>query len=293
MWHLAPTSILLALAACGFASHPQPDAGIDAAAPTCLDPDEDGWGEGAGCLGADCLEGDGLRHECVCDAEGVGVGCPCGDETTPKICYEGPDGTAGVGACEVGLRSCRDGRWTTCERQVLPSAEACNGVDEDCDGMPDDGVLSECDNCVACDVRRFGVDGEAFPLDGDDLVARDDGAVTLAGPGHAADLSILLVDDDECPAAWGPFEISAAVPEGARIAVYARGAWSAGELPAAPWNTVLLLPGDATRAPLFPDGNRQWAYVEIMLHLEAAGPDALPVVEWVTIGSHYQSCTFE
>ena len=38
-------------------------------------------------------------------------------------------------------------KWTgTCEGEVLPSAEACNGKDDDCDGRSDEG-LSNCGRC--------------------------------------------------------------------------------------------------------------------------------------------------
>ena len=101
-------------AGCGFSSHTPPAAGVDSG-PTCTDPDGDGFGEGDGCAGADCREDDPTTHECVCDAEGLGTGCACVDTATPRICYEGPQGTAGVGACEIGLRTCRDRRWSACE----------------------------------------------------------------------------------------------------------------------------------------------------------------------------------
>lgn len=57
-------------------------------------------------------------------------------------CYEGPAGSEGVGACAAGFRSClADGSgFGICEGQVLPSPEACNGLDDDCDGSSDDDL---------------------------------------------------------------------------------------------------------------------------------------------------------
>ncbi len=65
---------------------------------------------------------------------GQGGGC---DPGTPVACYEGPDGTEGVGQCVAGSQVCgSDGIPAgTCEGQVLPTAETCaNPADEDCDG---------------------------------------------------------------------------------------------------------------------------------------------------------------
>jgi hypothetical protein len=56
-------------------------------------------------------------------------------------CYGGPAGTADVGACRSGERSCApDGTWSPiCVGEQRPAAEACNGLDDDCDGVADDG----------------------------------------------------------------------------------------------------------------------------------------------------------
>ena len=52
-------------------------------------------------------------------------------------CYEGPEGTLRVGACQAGLRVCQAGAWGACEGQTLPADEICNRVDDDCDGVVD------------------------------------------------------------------------------------------------------------------------------------------------------------
>ncbi len=70
---------------------------------------------------------DGLDNDCdgVADQELVR---PCGST---------------VGACRPGMQSCAAGAWSMCEGDVLPSLEACNGVDDDCDGMID-GIEQSC-----------------------------------------------------------------------------------------------------------------------------------------------------
>jgi hypothetical protein len=69
-------------------------------------------------------------------AEGGGYSCSSG---TSEECYEGPDGTAGRGACRLGRHSCIDEKWGPCEGQVIPTNELCNGVDDNCDGVVDNG----------------------------------------------------------------------------------------------------------------------------------------------------------
>ena len=67
-----------------------------------------------------------------------------------NACYDGPTGTAGVGICQAGTRTCQgDGTFSACTGQVLPQPDIPgNGIDEDCDGadtvpdptdMDDDG----------------------------------------------------------------------------------------------------------------------------------------------------------
>jgi hypothetical protein len=66
--------------------------------------------------------------------------CEPGAQTT---CYEGPDGTLGLGACHDGVKTCKpDGSgFGACEGQVLPAkAENCDTpVDDDCDGSTSNG----------------------------------------------------------------------------------------------------------------------------------------------------------
>lgn len=56
-------------------------------------------------------------------------------------CYTGPAGTEGTGECQSGLRFCKnDGTWTECRNEVVPTAEVCDGKDNDCNGKVDDGI---------------------------------------------------------------------------------------------------------------------------------------------------------
>jgi len=67
-----------------------------------------------------------------CDGETDGVREPC---------YDGPQGTQGLGICAGGERLCVGGGFGDCQGQVLPAAgESCeNAADDDCDGSADEG----------------------------------------------------------------------------------------------------------------------------------------------------------
>ncbi len=100
------------------------------------------------CNGADD-DCDGATDESDEDAEAA----------LTETCYSGPAGTAGVGACARGLRTCVDGAWPEgCPGEVVPVAEVCNGADDDCDGptdeTPDGQPLS-----VACYGGPDGTEG--------------------------------------------------------------------------------------------------------------------------------------
>ncbi|HEY3352447.1 MAG TPA: MopE-related protein [Polyangia bacterium] len=81
----------------------------------------------------------------VCDA----LDNDCNGQTDDAIvgppCYEGATGcdlAAGtcVGACALGRSVCANGAWVSCEGQVQPTPEVCNGIDDDCDGEVDEDL---------------------------------------------------------------------------------------------------------------------------------------------------------
>ena len=147
---------------------------LDVLMKECVDVDEDGYGvEGtylAHCSSStvegDCDDGDydikpGAEEVCDgvnddnCDGT-VDEGCDCtiGDS---RDC--GTD----VGECEFGTQPCNSGKWGTCIGGQESVNETCDGKDNDCDGVNDDGFTNE-DCEFVCALNGFGVieDGSGF-----------------------------------------------------------------------------------------------------------------------------------
>ncbi len=137
----------------------------------CNDPDGDWYGVGPTCLGADCDEEnpeihggalevcDGLDNDCdgVVDEETAldrdTLNCGgCGNECTAPTqrlvaCV---DGGCVVGECAEGYQDLDGEADNGCEHGCTPSnggVEVCDGEDNDCDGIPDDGVSNRCGGC--------------------------------------------------------------------------------------------------------------------------------------------------
>jgi hypothetical protein len=106
---------------------------------------------------------DGFDNDC----DGVNdEDCQCNlGQTRP--CYEGPVGTANMGACRAGVQRCVAGltfgsTWGSCEMQTLPSTEDCGDrLDNDCNGRLD-CADARCAGALEC--RPCMTGGQRFTL---------------------------------------------------------------------------------------------------------------------------------
>ncbi len=121
------------------------------------------WGqcEGAILPSPELCGTDGLGNGIDEDCDGiVDNGCVCVEGQT-QFCGDA------AGICEYGTRTCENGAWTECVGGVGPETEVCDGLDNNCDGLKDEGLLNACGTC--------GLSCYELPMDPTDVGTSDQG----------------------------------------------------------------------------------------------------------------------
>ena len=110
------------------------------------------WGTCVGEQGPEPEQCDGTNTDYNCN--GIpGDGCVACNNGDTRTCYDGPAGSllpdgGANGSCHAGIQVCNNNLWGTCQQEVTPGQELCDGQDNDCNGQTDDNAV--CPPTQAC-----------------------------------------------------------------------------------------------------------------------------------------------
>ncbi len=110
-----------------------------------------GCNDGNACTMGDKCQGDmfgtclGMQvncddsNPCTDDSCNVMTGCSNVFNNFSMSCYTAAAATLNVGECRAGIKTCMNGSFGPCEGEIIPQEEICNGKDDSCGGIIDEG----------------------------------------------------------------------------------------------------------------------------------------------------------
>lgn len=121
-----------------------------------------------------------------------GTTAQCTTEGEARACYPGSESTRNLGVCHDGSQRCEAGSWTACTGAVVPTDESCgNGLDDDCNGVADEGCACETGDSRACYGGSPSVRGIGICVDGTQACVAETWASDCVG-------DVLPTTEDDC-----------------------------------------------------------------------------------------------